>query len=97
MTKKQKKELVRVTISAIIIDEDTFEHDLKSSKRICNGIKVALKTNGVSMKKASVQGPTCGGFYDLTFWANADDLSGIFAVARNIGATNIEFEWSDVQ
>lgn len=95
MTKKQKKELVRVNISAIVFDG--FEHDMKNSKRICNGIKVALKTNGVSMKNVIVREAICSDYYILGFWANAEDLSGIFAVAKEIGATNIEFEWSDVQ
>ena len=95
MTRKQKQELVRATISAIVFDG--FEHDMKSSKRICNGIKVALKTNGVSMKNASVSEAACSDFYNLKFWANADDLGGIFAVAKELGATNIEFKWSDVQ
>lgn len=99
MTRKQKKELVRVDISAIVLMENPFDfkHDEKGSKRICNGIKVALKTNGVSMKNASVHEASCGGYYSLVFWANADDLKDIFAVARTIGATNIEFKWSDVQ
>lgn len=97
MTKKQKKGLVRANILAIVLNENTFENDTKSSKRICNGIKTALKTNGVSMKNVSVCEASCGGFYKLTFWANADDLTDIFTVARTIGATDIEFEWSDTQ
>lgn len=97
MTKKQKKGLVRANILAIVLNENTFENDTKSSKRICNGIKTALKTNGVSMKNVSVCETSCGGFYKLMFWANADDLTDIFTVARTIGATDIEFEWSDTQ
>ena len=89
------KELVRAEIGAIIIG-DNYECDVKKSKQICNGIKAALKTKGVSMKYAKVLDATCN-FYELRFYAKPEDMGEIFDIAKELGGTNIEFKWSDTQ